>query len=76
MPSKEIIVKHEDFANYCLPITRFYLSPTDDTDEHGFSFYRTRMTLMNTEYGYRKNKKEPIIGACSASNVICADIHL
>ena len=23
-----------------------------------------------------KNKKEPLIGGCSASNVICADIHL
>ncbi len=58
MPSKEIIVRHEDFANYCLPVIRFFLPPTDDTDEHGYSIYRTRMSRIDTDDFYiTKTKK-------------------
>ena len=28
----------------------FFLSPTDDTDEHGYSFYRARIMRMNTDF--------------------------
>ena len=27
----------------------FFLSPTDDTDEHGYSFCRTRITRIDTD---------------------------
>ena len=47
--------------------------PTDDTDLHGISFCRPRIIRIIV---IEKNIKEPLIGGCSTSNVICADIHL
>ena len=53
----------------------FFLSPTDDTDEHGYSFYRTRISRMNTDFLFTEHGCRGWTQIFFLSNTNNADWH-